>query len=69
MTISVKIPEKLFFDIVDLLREPKSLAPRAEECVLPLDGRNAVLGRLLTIRRQLVQGAGRSIASPSNDPT
>lgn len=67
-TISVKIPEKLFFDIVDLLREPKMLTPLAEECVLLLDDRNTVLNKLLTIRRQLVRNAGRSLISPPPPP-
>ncbi len=59
--ISVKIPENLFYDIVDLLREPKSLAPLAQECTLPLDDRNTVLDQLLVIRRHLVRNAGRPI--------
>ena len=66
--ISVKIPDKLFFDMVDLLREPKSLTPLTEECVLQLDDRNAVLNKLLVIRRQLVQKTGRSLPPPLVKP-
>jgi len=44
----------LFFDIVDLLREPKSLIPADGTCVLHLTKRNHVMDRLLAIRRSVV---------------
>ena len=50
----VAIPEKLFFDMVDLLKTPRSLVPAEGKCVLGLDKRNDVLDRLLKLRRDIV---------------
>lgn len=44
------------------------MTPQSDECVLLLDDRNTVLGELLTIRRQLVKGAGRSLSLPPGKP-
>jgi hypothetical protein len=52
--MNVNIPEKLFFDVVDLLVEPQSLRPQEGTCVLSLDARNQVLERLLQIRHQFL---------------
>ncbi len=52
--MQVPIPEKLFFDIIDLLVEPRSLRPNEGTCVLSLDARNQVLDRLLHIRHSLL---------------
>lgn len=64
--ISVHIPEKLFFDIVDLLREPKSLIPANRECVVGMDRRDRILDALLQIRREVVQDSGRPVMSGSS---
>ena len=53
-TDQVVIPESLFFDMVDLLKAPKTLAPAEGKCVLHLDKRNDVLDRLLKLRRDIV---------------
>jgi hypothetical protein len=53
----VNISEDLFFDMVDLLREPKLLTPRTSECVIRLDRRNNVLNRLLAVRREILEPA------------
>ncbi|MFP4475693.1 MAG: hypothetical protein ACLFOY_09025 [Desulfatibacillaceae bacterium] len=53
--MSVTIPETLFFELVDLLRQPKFLCPSSGECVLHLEKRNRALGQLLTIRRAIAE--------------
>ncbi|MCG6905232.1 MAG: hypothetical protein LJE63_01305 [Desulfobacteraceae bacterium] len=56
--MNVKIPEDLFFDMVDLLVAPKALLPAQGNCVLTIENRNRVLDRLLVIRRAVVQTIG-----------
>ena len=59
--MEVQIPEKLFFDMIDLLVEPQSLRPDEGICVLSLDARNRVLDRLLALRhRFLFNSASRT---------
>jgi hypothetical protein len=57
--MNVKIPEDLFFDMVDLLVAPKILLPAQGNCVLALENRNRVLDRLLAIRRAVVLPIGQ----------
>jgi hypothetical protein len=57
--MNVKIPEDLFFDMVDLLVAPKTLLPAQGNCVLALENRNRVLDRLLAIRRAVVLPIGQ----------
>jgi hypothetical protein len=52
--VDVQIPEKLLFDMIDLLVEPQSLRPDQGVCVLSLEARNRVLDRLLSIRHQFL---------------
>ena len=52
--MNVQIPEKLLYDMIDLLVEPQSLRPAEGTCVLDIDARNRVLDRLLTIRHRLL---------------
>jgi len=52
--MQVQIPEKLFFDMIDLLVEPRSLRPDEGTCVLSIEARNLVLDRLLQIRHSLL---------------
>lgn len=54
--IAVEISDKLFFDMVDLLREPKTLIPAENKCVIRMERRNDVLDRLLDIRRSIAEG-------------
>lgn len=57
--MNVKIPEDLFFDMVDLLVAPKTLLPAQGKCVLGIENRNRVLDRLLVIRRAVVHPIGQ----------
>lgn len=66
--MNVKIPEDLFFDMVDLLVEPKTLLPTSGDCVLAMENRNHVLNRLLDIRRAVVQASGPSPAAGHKFP-
>jgi hypothetical protein len=50
----VSIPEQLFYDMVDLLKAPKSLVPSEGKCILHMAKRNDVLHRLLRLRREIV---------------
>ena len=52
--MNVQIPEKLLYDMIDLLVEPQSLRPNDGTCVLSIDARNRVLDRLLAIRHRLL---------------
>ncbi len=52
--MEVQIPEKLFFDMIDLLVEPQSLRPDEGICVLSLEARNRVLDRLLALRHRFL---------------
>ena len=52
--MNVKIPEHLFYDIVELLTEPKLLNPADNECVVNIDRRDAVLRQLLNIQRSRI---------------
>ena len=52
--MEIQIPEKLFFDMIDLLVEPRSLRPDEGICVLSLEARNRVLNRLLSIRHSFL---------------
>lgn len=56
--IAVEISDKLFFDMVDLLREPKTLIPAEDKCVIRIEKRNDVLDRLLDIRRSIAEDYG-----------
>ena len=60
--ITVEISDKLFFDMVDLLREPKTLIPAEDKCVLQMKKRNDVLDRLLGIRRSVLGADGPRLA-------
>jgi hypothetical protein len=55
-SMSVKIPEELFYDIVTLLTEPKVFNPAQKECVVSMDRRDQVLQRLLKIQRSRLFG-------------
>lgn len=57
--MNVKIPEDLFFDMVDLLVAPKTLLPAQGSCVLTIENRNRVLDRLLVIRRAVAHPVGQ----------
>jgi hypothetical protein len=47
--------------MVDLLREPKTLIPAENTCVLHMEKRNDILDQLLDVRRSVVEpGAGYS---------
>ncbi len=50
----VLVPEKLFYEMLELLKQPRSLNPAEGNCVLHIEKRNHVLGRLLQIRRKIV---------------
>ena len=56
--IAVEISDKLFFDMVDLLREPRKLIPAEDKCVIRMEKRNDVLDRLLDIRRSIAESEG-----------
>ncbi|MGD8366080.1 MAG: hypothetical protein PVG78_00445 [Desulfobacterales bacterium] len=57
--MSVKIPEKLFYDIVTLLTEPKLFNPAQKECVVSMERRDEILQRLLKIQRSQLFGGNR----------
>jgi hypothetical protein len=60
--MSVKIPDKLFYDIVTLLTEPKVFNPAEKECVVSMERRDEVLHRLLKIQRsRLFGGNGKNL--------
>ncbi|MBI9087072.1 MAG: hypothetical protein JEZ11_25990 [Desulfobacterales bacterium] len=44
--------------MVDLLREPKTLIPAEDKCVIRMEKRNDVLDRLLDIRRSIAESDG-----------
>ena len=50
----IRVPESLFYEMVDLLKQPRSLNPAEGNCVLQIEKRDHVLGRLLQIRRKIV---------------
>lgn len=50
----VQVPENLFYEMLELLKQPCSLNPAEGKCVLHLEKRNQVLDRLLQIRREIV---------------
>lgn len=54
--MSVEISEKLLFDMVDLLVEPKALIPSEGKCVINLDARNDIVRQLLKIQRRVLFG-------------
>lgn len=54
--MTVEIPEKLFFGMVDLLVEPQALIPSEGKCVIDLDARNEIVGQLLNIQRNVLFG-------------
>ena len=53
--MSVKIPEDLLFEMVELLVEPKYLNPTQDECVLHLAKRDRILDQLLVYRRKALE--------------
>ncbi len=63
MPMSVKISENLFFEMVDLLMEPKSMIPAKSECILHLAKRNNVLDRLLRVQRNVLFGRPETVTT------
>ena len=70
--------------MVDLLREPQTLIPAEDKCVIEMEKRNDVLERLLVVRRNaleidgampqphrvgVLQNTGRAAACPSPLPS
>ena len=53
--MSVKIPEDLLFEMVELLVEPKYLNPTEDECVLHMSKRDRILDQLLVHRRKALE--------------
>ena len=57
--------------MVDLLREPQTLIPAEDKCVIQMEKRNDVLDRLLVIRRSVLEVDGimpqpHRVASPES---